>query len=104
MIKKKVMESSAIISKSRHCANMTARKLLYYALVYPYPTYCTIVWGNTYKTKIQRLISIQKKIMRLITFKPYLEHTEKFFKNLQILKVEQINFYLIYIYLCFIIN
>ena len=73
---------------------MNARKLLYYALVYPYLIYCNLIWGNTYKTRIQRLVSIQKKIMRLITFKFYLEHTEPIFRDLEILSIEQINCYL----------
>jgi hypothetical protein len=37
---------------------------------------------------------IQKKIVRLITFKPYSEHTETIFKNLEILNVYQINDFL----------
>jgi hypothetical protein len=89
MIHKKIMKSTAIISKSRHYINMNARKLLYYALVYPYLIYCNLIWGNTYKTRIQRLVSIQKKIMRLITFKFYLEHTEPIFRDLEILSIEQ---------------
>ena len=51
------------------------------------------MWGNTYKTRIQKLTRIQKKIVRLITFKSYSEHTE-IFKNLEILNVYQINDYL----------
>jgi hypothetical protein len=61
MIHKKMMKSTAIISKSRHYIKMNARKLLYYALVYPYLIYCNLIWGNTYKTIIQRLVSIQLK-------------------------------------------
>ena len=99
MIHKKIMKSTAIISKSRHYINMNARKLLYYALVYPYLIYCNLIWGNTYKTRIQKLVSIQKKIMRLITFNSYFEHTEPIFRDLEILSIEQINCYLTSIFM-----
>ena len=59
MIEKKLMKSSAIISKSRHYINMNTHKLLF--MVYPYLIYSNIIWGNTYKTRIQRLINIQKR-------------------------------------------
>ena len=42
---------------------------------------------------------IQKKIVRLITFKPYSEHTETIFKNLEILNVYQINDFLTSIFM-----
>ena len=56
-----VMKSTAIISKIRHFTNLNSRKLLYYSLVYPYLTYGNLIWGITYKTRIQKLINIQKK-------------------------------------------
>ena len=53
-----------------------------------------MIWGNTYKTRIQKILNIQKKIVRLITFKSYLEHTEPIFKELRILDIFKINDYL----------
>ena len=39
-------------------------------------------------------MKIQKKIVRLITFKSYIEHTELIFKELKILNIFKINDYL----------
>ena len=66
-------------------------KLIYYALVYPYALYGNLIWGNTYKSRVQRLWKVQEKIIRLMTFKSYLEHTEPIFKELGILNIFQIN-------------
>jgi hypothetical protein len=93
------MKSTAVISKIRHFTNLNTRKLLYYSLVYPYLTYGNLIWGNTYKKRIQKLINIQKKIIRLITFKSYTEHTEPLFRNLEILNFENINDYLICLFM-----
>ena len=63
LIHNKLLRSAAIISKSRHYLNIKARKLLYYALVYPYLIYSNIIWGSTYKKRILRLINIKKKAL-----------------------------------------
>jgi hypothetical protein len=39
-------------------------------------------------------MNIQKKIVRLMTFKSYLEHSEPIFKDLNILDIFKINDYL----------
>ena len=83
LISKKVIKASSIISRVRYFTNLNALKLIYYTLVYPYLIYGNLIWGKTYKTRIQKLMRIQKKIVRLITFKPYSEHTETIFKNLE---------------------
>ena len=67
LISKKVIKASSIISRVRHFT----LKLIYYTLLYPCQIYGNLIWGNTYKTRIQKLMRIQKKIVRLITFKPY---------------------------------
>ena len=51
----------------------------------PYLTYCVEVWGSTPDTHIDPLIKLQKKVIRILTFSPYLAHTEPLFKELNIL-------------------
>ena len=41
----------------------------------------------TYKRR-NRITSIQKKVMRIITLNTYNSHTEPLFKNLKLLKIE----------------
>ena len=55
--------------------------------------------GNTYKSRIQKIMNIQKKIVRLMTFKSYLEHSEPIFKYLNILDIFKINDYLIALFM-----
>ena len=61
----------------------------HYALVYPYLTYGNLIWDNAYKSHIQ------KKIVRLMTFKSYSDHTEPIFTDLKILNLFKLNEYLI---------
>ena len=91
---KNIIKATALIAKLRHFTNINTLKLIYYALVYPFLTYGNLTWGNTYPTRLQKLLNVQKKIIRLITFKSYLEHTEPLFHKLKILNIFKINDYL----------
>ena len=93
-VHKKTIEAAALIAKLRHYTNKNTLKLIYYALVYPYLTYGNLIWGNTYQTKLQKILNVQKKIVRLISFKSYLEHSNPLFHNLKILNIFKINDYL----------
>ena len=90
-VAKKIIRAAGIIAKIRHFVNQNTLKLIYYALVYPYLIYGNITWGNTYKSRIQKIMNIQKKIVCLMTFKSYLEHSEPIFKDLNILDIFKIN-------------
>ena len=89
-VTKRIIRASGIIAKIRYFINRNTLKLVYYAL-YPYLTYGNLIWGNTYKTRVQKMLNEQKKIIRLMTFKSYLEHIEPMFKELGIFNIFQIN-------------
>jgi hypothetical protein len=63
-------------------------------LVYPYLIYGNLLWGNTYKKRIQKLINVQKKIVRLMTFSSHLDRTENIFQHLNISNLSKLNDYL----------
>ena len=60
---------------------------LYYALIYPFLIYGIIAWENTYPTTLQPLYVLQKKVMRIITFSKFDEHSSPIFKSLNIIKL-----------------
>ena len=90
----KISKTVGIMSKIRYYVNKNTSMMLYYALVYPYLIYGNVVWGNTYKTKLIPILNIQKKILRLLTFSPYREHSKPLFDKYKILNIYQINDFL----------
>ena len=44
--------------------------ILYYALFYPHLIYCLEIWGHTYKSNIDCIHVIQKKVLKLVFSKP----------------------------------
>lgn len=47
--------------RAKSMLNNKALHTLYHALVFPYLNYFVEVWGNTYKTILQPLCTLQKK-------------------------------------------
>ena len=56
-------------------------------MIYPFLTYGIVVWGNTYESSLKPLVLLQKRVVRVITFSGYDEHTSPLFKNLGLLKL-----------------
>ena len=75
-----------ITLKARKHLDKDALKTYYY-FVYPYLYYCNHVWDNTYKTYLNKLVILQKKIIRIIAGVKPRTHTEPLFKALNILNV-----------------
>ena len=68
----------------------TALYTLYYSLVYSYLEYCILVRSSTYPTHLRRLVLLQNRIVRVISEKDFDAHTDPLFKNLMIVKLEDI--------------
>ena len=94
MLCRKVSKSLGILYKLRDYLPLTSLISLYYTFIYPYFTYCNLVWGNTFITHLNPLIILQKKAIRIINKADYNAHTENLFFNNKILKLIDINFYL----------
>ena len=76
--------------KARRYLNKISLKNLYHAYIYPYLTYCIEVWGSASKCHLNSLFLLQKQIIRIMTFSPYLAHTDPIFKDLTILPLDKI--------------
>ena len=69
--------------------------MLYYSLVYPYLIYCGLVWGKASPTTLQKIVILQKRVIRTIHLCKYREHTSPLFRSSNILP-----FCEMYTYLC----
>ena len=67
--------------------------MLYNSLILPHINYCNIVWGNCNKSKLNSILLLQKKAIRMCTHSDYLAHTDPIFYQLRIIKVHDIHTY-----------
>ena len=56
----------------------------------PYLSYCCAIWGNTYISRLNNLIVLQKRAIRLIANVPYLAHTAPLLHKYNCLKLEDL--------------
>ena len=68
-ISKKISRSIGIMYKLRHFLPLKVLKNVYYSLVYSHIVYAIEVWGSTSKTEMNKILILQKKAMRLMTYK-----------------------------------
>ena len=89
-INKKIAKNCGILYRLSHNAPKRILVCLYYALIYPYLTYCNPIWGGASDVHLNKLLLIQKKTVRAITKSSYREHSDPLFYDLGILKVHDI--------------
>ena len=98
----KVSRAIGILVRARRVLGIDSLKTLYNTLIKPYFTYCLTIWGNTYKTYIKKVETLQKKILRIITFSEYQAHSVPLFRKTKIMTISQLYNYFagIHIYKC----
>ena len=67
-ISKKISRSIGIMYKLRPFLPLNVLKNVYCSLVYSHIVYAIEVWGSAFKTEMDKILILQKKAMRLMTF------------------------------------
>src|SRR6218665_3067989 len=57
LVTKKVSKNIDVIARIKHCVAHKILLSLYYTLIFPYFSYCNIIWGSNYKTHLYNLFS-----------------------------------------------
>ena len=58
----KVAKGIGKIRKVRHILNRKTLVDLYYTFIFPYLSYCNIVWGRAANVHLSRIVMLQKKV------------------------------------------
>jgi hypothetical protein len=88
--KSKLLSSFYAINSCKHYLNIENLIMLYNAIVYPFLTYGVLLWGLSFKTHIDKIVIMPKKIIRSIANVPYNAHTHPIFCKYKILKFEDL--------------
>ena len=86
----KIAKHVGILYRIRDKLTIEAKLNYYYAFVYPYLSYNVCVWGCTYSSHVQKLIVLQKRIIRIITNSTYSAHSRPLFSQLGVLEFTDI--------------
>ena len=86
-----IAKGIGILYKVKYFLLEHSLRMIYNTLILPYLNYCNIVWGNCHKTKLNHILLLQKKAVRICTNSTYLFHTNPLFHRLKVLKIHDIN-------------
>ena len=98
-IKGKISRGFGVLLKARKVFNQETLVSLYYSMIYPYLSYCIHVWGSASANHLRDLITLQKRIIRIISGEPPLTHTEPLYKKLKLLPLKGIYVYTISLFM-----
>lgn len=89
-LKNKIRSIAYKFYKCRQILSIEKIKTIYYALVCPLLSYGIIGWGGVRKTLLKSLEVIQKRILKIMSFKPARYPSSVLFAELKIFDVRQI--------------
>jgi hypothetical protein len=79
-----------VLSRLKHIVPSDTLKILYHAIILPHLSYGAIAWGETCNKELKRMITLQKRAIRVINKIKYNAHTNPLFKKSKILTVHDI--------------
>ena len=82
-IANKISKVCGVLNRLKNVLPLTVLRTLYFSMVQSHLNYAILTWGF----QPNRLFSLQKKILRIITRSNYIAHTEPLFKVTNILKL-----------------
>ena len=89
-ISSKIAKNVGILSRIAKVIPLRIRSTLYFTLIYPYLSYCNIVWACAYKSHLDKLYTLQKRAVRFVANIPYRSHTKSSFFLHKLFNIGQI--------------
>ena len=77
-----IVKVVSILSRLKHSISTTILKKIYDALILPHMSYAISAWGNIRNREMTRLITLQKKAVRIFNKSKYNAHTSPLFRKL----------------------
>ena len=84
---KKLSRANGILAKSRHYAT-TEIKSIYHALFSSHLKYGSQIWGQNSSNYVNKIFTLQKSALRLISFSDFRAHSNPLFRENRILKLK----------------
>ena len=89
-VSNKISKGCWAISRLRPFVNSTVLRLIYFTLIYPHLLYCITSWGTASQTHLNKIITKQKRTIRLITYSSYTAPSTPLFKQMNLLQLSDI--------------
>ena len=78
-ISTKISEGVGIITRLRHLVSRTTLLNIYRSLIEPYISYGLVAWGQATNVHLNKVVILQKRVLRLMDFSDYTSHSAPLF-------------------------
>ena len=95
----KISRGVGALNRARYLVPRNLLLLLYHSLIHPHLLYCNIVWGSAAAVHLNKLVLLQKRAIRILSGSLFRAHTSPIFSELKLLKLIDLNKYLILLFL-----
>ena len=98
-ISTKISKSTGIISRARTFLNKDTLRQLYFSFLFPYLSYCLIIWGKASESTLWPIFKMQKRSIRIINNLRGRDSTKSSFKSLNILRLPELYVFTVLIFM-----
>src|SRR6218665_65111 len=95
----KIAKNIGVLLRVRHCLPKHILFKLYYTLIFPYLSYCNLLWGSNYKTYFNHLFNLQKRAIRIVGNIPWKSSIKLVLNKHNLLLLFNINKYQVYLFM-----
>ena len=89
-VAEKISKNIGIMFRLSKNVPRSVLNILYHSLIYPYLIYCNIIWAGTCDSFTNKILVLQKRVIRLIAGAEFLAHCDPLFLSLGILKIKDL--------------
>ena len=91
-ISTKISKGISIIATLRDLVPFSTLLNIYRSLIEPYISYGLVAWGQAVNTHLNKIVTLQKRALRLMYFSDYKAHSAPLFVNSEILPIKLLYF------------
>lgn len=87
----KISRGLGMMGRARNVLPLDSLLVLYQTMIYPYLTYCNLIWGSACASVLHKLACLQNRAIRLVTHASFRSSCDPLFARLNLLKLSDIN-------------
>jgi len=83
----KIAPITGVLWRTRHYTSLAMRRKIYFALIHSHLNYLVAIWGNTYKSHLKPLRTIQNKALKIVYNYEWRKNTIQLYAQTKILNI-----------------
>ena len=89
-VQSKIACGNYAIARTKHTFPLNIRIILYSSLVRPHLEYGVVAWGGARRSKLKKVMNIQKKCIRNVADRSLRSHSDPIFSAFKIMKLDDL--------------